>query len=91
MIELGSLPVAPVVEELAAGDLGLQFELITAGDDYEILCTVPEPDANQFCALAEAGGVPVTAIGLIEAGRGVRFVDASNNEVDWSAAGYSHF
>ncbi|MGI9520193.1 MAG: thiamine-phosphate kinase [Hyphomicrobiaceae bacterium] len=91
VIELAALPVAPSVREFAVGDPELQFQLTTAGDDYEILCTVPESDARQFRALAKAGGVPVTAIGCIEVGSGVWFVDASNNKVDWLAGGYSHF
>jgi thiamine-monophosphate kinase len=40
-------------------------ELITAGDDYEVLATVPESNAAAFAAAARAAGVPVTRIGAV--------------------------
>lgn len=39
--------------------------LITAGDDYEVLATVPHDKARAFAEAALAAGVPVTHIGQI--------------------------
>ncbi|MBX9588851.1 MAG: thiamine-phosphate kinase [Hyphomonadaceae bacterium] len=38
-------------------------ELLTAGDDYEVLATVPQDKARLFAAAAKAAGIAVTEIG----------------------------
>ena len=47
-------------------------ELVTGGDDYEIVCAVAPEQADAFRAAAEAAGTPVTEIGRVVAGEGVR-------------------
>ena len=65
---------------------------VSGGDDYEILCTVPE---NRFAAFAEAAGlagVAVTSIGTVIAGASPpRFVDAGGAEIMLTRLSYSHF
>jgi thiamine-monophosphate kinase len=43
-------------------------QLITAGDDYEVLATVPPDRSAAFAAAAAAAAIPVTRIGTISAG-----------------------
>lgn len=47
--------------------------VLTGGDDYEILCTVPPERAAQFAAEADKAGIPVTRIGGAEEGGETRF------------------
>ncbi|MEA2885032.1 MAG: thiamine-monophosphate kinase [Bradyrhizobium sp.] len=65
---------------------------VSGGDDYEILCTVPE---NRFEAFAEAAGlagVAVTSIGTVIAGASPpRFIDGQGTELALPRLSYSHF
>lgn len=76
-VELDALPVA-----------GLDArEAVAAGDDYELLFTVPEARAMDL----PGDDLPLTRIGRIEGGNGVRLLAADGSE--WMAArrGWSHF
>jgi thiamine-monophosphate kinase len=74
-----------------AGD-GAAFELVlTGGDDYEIVCTVPEEKFEIFRAAAKAASVPVAEIGQIKTGEGARFIDASGKPLAFRRASFSHF
>jgi thiamine-monophosphate kinase len=66
--------------------------LVSAGDDYEILCAVPENQVEAFARAAGAAGVAVTSIGTIIAGSAApRFLDAQGGEVPLPRLSYSHF
>jgi thiamine-monophosphate kinase len=45
-------------------------QLLTGGDDYEILAAVPVAKQDGFSATAAAAGVPIACIGLLIAGTG---------------------
>jgi thiamine-monophosphate kinase len=76
-IELGSIPISPSARFfLPSGDdeLGSRLALATSGDDYEIVCACPPGKATAFQAAALEAGVPLTVIGRMVAGQGVRTV-----------------
>jgi thiamine-monophosphate kinase len=66
-------------------------QLITAGDDYEVLAAVPEQRAAEFRAAAAAAGVPVTAIGALSAGAGLTIKDALGKPLHLDRTGWDHF
>jgi thiamine-monophosphate kinase len=91
-IDVGSIPLsAPASALLARGAVGIET-LIAGGDDYEILCAVPENRYAAFAKAAQAAQVSVTALGSIVAGTTVpRFFDAQGAEIVLRRASYSHF
>lgn len=66
-IDLASLPVSPAAAARVTADDAGRLGLATAGDDYELLFTVP-PGAD---VAGLAGSVRVTRIGAVTAGLGV--------------------
>ncbi len=92
VIDAPGIPLsAPAAALLARGivDIGT---LVSAGDDYEILCAIPEKRFEGFARDAGAAGVTVTSIGTIIAGRSApRFLDAQGREVPLPRLSYSHF
>lgn len=62
--------------------------LASGGDDYEILFCGP---AGAGGAVSSESGVPVTAIGRVEPGSGVRLLDAAGVEIRLEKTGYTHF
>jgi thiamine-monophosphate kinase len=90
VVEAASVPLSTA----AAAALEIEPEMRDAvrggGDDYALLFTAPPDAASSFAALAAELGLPLTAIGRIEAGRGVRVVDAAGAEIALARAGYTH-
>jgi thiamine-monophosphate kinase len=91
-IDAQSIPLsAPARELLNSGAVGIE-SILSGGDDYEILCTIPENRFEAFAQAAQVAGVPVTSIGTIIAGPAVpRFIDGQGAEIVLPRLSYSHF
>jgi thiamine-monophosphate kinase len=89
-IELDRLPLADQVagEVAATGDWGLP---VCSGDDYELCFTLPPDHARELPVLAAAAGCPLTQIGEIDDGDGLRFVKADGGHWQPRGTGYDHF
>ena len=71
--------------EAAIGDL------LTGGDDYELLFCAPPSARDDIEALGHRLDLPLTRIGLMERGQGVTVVDADGRPLPIARAGYQHF
>jgi thiamine-monophosphate kinase len=92
VIDAPSVPLSgPAAVLLASGVVGIEA-LVSGGDDYEILCTIPENRFDAFSKAAGTAGVTVTAIGTVIAGTSApKFLDAQGREIQMSRLSYSHF
>jgi thiamine-monophosphate kinase len=90
-VALAALPLSPAARLAAAGEPELPARLAAAGDDYELLFSAPPEASATIGGLAAELGLPITTIGTIDDGEGVRLVDASGNELPVATAGYRHF
>lgn len=91
-IDAAAIPLsAPARRLLTDGVVDLE-RLVAGGDDYEILCTIPENRCARLVQAARAAGMAVTDIGSIVAGRASpRLVDADGREIPLKRLSYSHF
>ncbi len=64
---------------------------LAGGDDYELLFTAPPRQRDAVQAAADACGVPVTRIGRIDAGPGLRLMDDDGRVADNVYPGFDHF
>lgn len=92
VIEIERVPLSAVAGDLVTrGIIGREW-LIAGGDDYEILCTVPEERVASFEAAAQRAGVAVSSIGRVAEGSlAPRFIDAQGRELKLERLSYSHF
>jgi thiamine-monophosphate kinase len=92
VIDLRSIPLSSAASAvLAAGAAGIS-EIVSGGDDYEILCTVPTNAFGAFMKAAGQAGVAVSPIGTIMAGTAKpKFLDAEGRELTLTRTSYSHF
>jgi thiamine-monophosphate kinase len=66
--------------------------MLTGGDDYEIVCTIPPDRERQFVALARDAKVDVKVVGKVVEGRKPpRFLDANGKALTVAQASFSHF
>jgi thiamine-monophosphate kinase len=92
VIDLVSVPLSGAAQDLVSrGVVGLET-LIVGGDDYEILCTLPEDRVEAFAQAAKDAGIAVSSIGTVVAGSAVpKFIDAQGREIALERLSYSHF
>lgn len=91
-IETASVPLSAPAQALLASGSTRIGRLLCGGDDYEILCTVPENRIDDFRAAATASGVAVSEIGVAEAGSHVPlFIGRDGQPLELTTLSYSHF
>lgn len=91
-MEMPVVPLSASVRALLANGQADIEAVISGGDDYEVVCTVPENRWDSFTAAARQAGVQVTGIGRIEAGAAApRFLDATGQPIALKRLSYSHF
>lgn len=92
VIDAQSIPLsAAAAKLLARGAIGIEA-IVSGGDDYEILCAVPENRSEAFGQAARLAGMAVTSIGTVIAGSSVpRFLDRAGREIALPRLSYNHF
>jgi thiamine-monophosphate kinase len=92
VIDAESVPRSAAVQRLVKrGTVGIEA-IVSGGDDYEILCAIPENRFEAFAQAADLAGVAVTSIGTVIAGPPVpRFLDAAGRDIALPRLSYSHF
>ena len=90
-VEVEALPLSPAAKEIVDQRMDSRVSLAAGGDDYELLFTAPASATKAIEELSSVLGLPVTRIGLIERGKGVRLVDSEGRAIPVDHAGYRHF
>jgi thiamine-monophosphate kinase len=91
-IDAAAVPFSGGARALMAKERAAFQAAVSGGDDYEILCTIPEDRLDGFTQAAGDAGVAVTPIGTIVAGTAPpRWLDAKGREIALSRLSYSHF
>lgn len=75
---------------LVAGTIRIG-ELLTAGDDYELIFAVATKDEMKLSRVAKSVGVKITKIGRITRKREVVVRDARGERLHFDSRGYQHF
>jgi thiamine-monophosphate kinase len=92
MVEAASVPLSPAAAAALAAEPALLETILTGGDDYEIVCTVPPARLRDMIEAAAVAGIPITVIGRIEPGHAPLAVyDAQGQAVTLRQPAFSHF
>jgi thiamine-monophosphate kinase len=91
-IDAHSVPLSePARSLLTCGIVGIEA-IVSGGDDYEILCTVPESSFEAFEHAAKLAGVAVTSIGTVIFGTAPpSLLDAQGRDIALPRLSWSHF
>jgi len=92
VVDAPSIPLsAAAAAVLARGTVSIET-IVSGGDDYEILCAIPEGSFEAFARGAGTAGVAVTSIGTVIADTSApKFLDAQGREIALPRLSYSHF
>jgi thiamine-monophosphate kinase len=90
-IEVARVPLSKAAQAAVAAEPKMIETVLTGGDDFEVVATVPRSALEVFLAAARLARVPVTEIGRVVAGKGARFYGADGRALTFAHASYSHF
>jgi thiamine-monophosphate kinase len=90
LIQLTRIPLSDPVGKAVASGAGWQLPL-SSGDDYELCFTLPPNRQQAVVRLSERLALPITPIGQITAGPGLRCLQADGTLWQPDHAGYDHF
>ncbi|MDR3420274.1 MAG: thiamine-phosphate kinase [Xanthobacteraceae bacterium] len=89
-IDVARVPLSDAARAAIGAEPALIESVLTGGDDYEIVMTLPPQKLPALRAAAEAAGVPLTEIGRVQAGQGARFM-LDGKALSFARPSYSHF
>jgi thiamine-monophosphate kinase len=91
-IDAQSVPLSETARSLLTrGIVGIE-SIVSGGDDYEILCTIPEQRFEAFEHAAKLAGVAVTSIGTVISGTTPpSLLDAQGRGIALPRLSWSHF
>jgi thiamine-monophosphate kinase len=84
------VPISTAARAAAAFVDDLPSAILTGGDDYELVFTASLDAAKAFPAMARRLDIPLSEIGVVTAGEGVRVVGADGLAVPLGKTGYVH-
>lgn len=91
-VEVARVPLSEAAASVVKSEPAAMEKVLTGGDDYEIVCTVPPERLPDFRAAAETARVPVAEIGRItEAKTPPRFLGRDGKPMQFKQASFSHF
>lgn len=90
-VDIGRVPLSAAARAALRLDPSLRDRMLTGGDDYEVLCTIPEGRHDAFKDAAAAAGVPVAVIGTVLEGEGLPIFRDGATERRYERGSYSHF
>ena len=90
-INADAVPLSAAVRRAVDEGEAAIADLVTGGDDYELLFCAPPAERGAIEALGHRLELAVSRIGTIEHGQGVTVVDADGRPLALGRAGYTHF
>lgn len=88
-VEIDLLPRPDVMSGIAENEL--RQAVLAGGDDYELCFCAPAARQQTIAAIAQQLQLPLTKIGRIVGGGGVRAIDGNGREFQASVRGFDHF
>jgi thiamine-monophosphate kinase len=89
-IDIARVPLSDAARAALATDPALIETVLTGGDDYEIVLTLPPEKLDGLLKAADGVAIAVTVIGRVAAGQGARFMQ-DGKALAFARAAYSHF
>ena len=91
VVELAQVPVSNAARKLVDVDVALLHRMVTGGDDYEILCTVPPTRLDMLRKEADRVGIPIAVIGQVVPGDDRPVFRLGEVERRYDVGSYAHF
>jgi thiamine-monophosphate kinase len=91
VVEAAQVPLSAGARKAIEASPDLLDLALTGGDDYEILCTVPEKNLDSFRKEADREGIPLSVIGRVVSGHDLPVFRMNGLERRYDVGSYQHF
>jgi thiamine-monophosphate kinase len=91
VVEADQVPLSSAAAKALKASSDLLDLALTGGDDYEILCTVPEKALDSFRQQADSIGIPLSVIGRVVSGSDRPVFRMNSLERRYDVGSYQHF
>jgi len=91
LIEADRVPLSGAAAKAVQASPDLLDLALTGGDDYEILCTVPEKNLDSFRKEADRVGITLSVIGRVVSGDDLPVFRINGLERRYDVGSYQHF
>lgn len=91
LIEADRVPLSAAAARAVQASPDLLDLALTGGDDYEILCTVPEKNLDSFRKEADSVGIALSVIGRVVSGHDLPVFRMNGLERRFDVGSYQHF
>ncbi|MBO6825712.1 MAG: thiamine-phosphate kinase [Sneathiella sp.] len=89
-LSIADIPLSDSVKTvLNAGQASFQ-DILSGGDDYELLFTIPSRKRDELQRLENECAVPISVIGKVKAGDGVHVLDENGALMSFARTGWQH-
>ena len=90
-VDVARVPLSKAALAVLVADPKATETMLTGGDDFEVVATVPPRKLKSFLTAARRAGVPATGIGRVTAGTGARFLGPDGRPLRFTRTSFSHF
>jgi thiamine-monophosphate kinase len=90
-VDVAWVPLSDAALTALVADERATQTILTGGDDFEVVATVPQRSLASFYAAARKARVRVTDIGRVTTGHGARFRTPDGRVLRFVRASFSHF
>jgi thiamine-monophosphate kinase len=91
-VEVAHVPLSAAARKVVAAEPVRIEQVLTGGDDFEIVCAVPPRKLAAFRAATAKARVPVAEIGVVTKGKDPpRFLDRTGKPLLFKSLSFSHF
>tara|TARA_Y100001934_G_scaffold137083_1_gene165419 strand:+ start:392 stop:1318 length:927 start_codon:yes stop_codon:yes gene_type:complete len=90
LVHANKIPLSKEVSNFVNQNKFSIEQVITGGDDYELIFTAPVPKEKSILNLARLTNTRITRIGTVQSGRGGSILDKNGDFIAVSKGGYSH-
>jgi thiamine-monophosphate kinase len=89
-IDVATVPLSDAARAALAAEPPLIETVLSGGDDYEVILTLPPEKVAAFRTESEQAGIALTEIGRVQRGQGARFMH-EGKALAFTRPSYSHF
>ena len=90
-LEISQVPLSAAARSAVAAEPSAIETVLTGGDDFEVVATIPPRKLKAFLAAARRARVRVTEIGRVTAAKGARFRTVERRQFAFKRTSFSHF
>lgn len=91
VVEIERVPISAPARVMIESGAVSRADLVTGGEDYEVVMTVAREHWPELARRARGSGVVVSEIGEITAGREVQWWDRNGQRMSFERSGFEHF